>query len=122
MARIKEVTHDLVPQVAFDLGITMYDKTNSIYKNCTIYRCHRIPDLYGHPAAAVTDLHVKVDSGTAFLEFAADPARTYLIEASIDLQDWTEIGSAEAEEDGVYNFEDSDSANARGRYYRILTE
>jgi arylsulfate sulfotransferase len=122
MARIKEVTHDLVPQVAFDLGITMYDKTNSIYKNCTIYRCHRIPDLYGHPAAAVTDLHVKVDSGTAFLEFAADPARTYLIEASIDLQDWTEIGSAEAEEDGVYNFEDSDSANASGRYYRILTE
>jgi arylsulfate sulfotransferase len=121
MVRIQEVTHDAEAQIVFDLAITMYDKTNSVYKNCSVYRAHRIPDLYGHPAAPVTDLNVQMDAGTASLQFSADPARTYSIEASSDLEQWTEITIADPEEEGIYEFTDEDSINAAHRYYRVVT-
>ena len=60
MTRITEVTHDDVPQIVFDLTISLYSNTNTTYKDVTTYRCHRIPDLYAHPAKPVADLSVTV--------------------------------------------------------------
>jgi hypothetical protein len=99
----------------------MYDKPNSTYKNCTIYRSNRIRDLYPHSAAPITDLSVRMEEGIAFLQFSADPYRTYIVEASSDLTHWTEQGPAELDDDGLASFADSDSQDAANRYYRILT-
>ena len=63
MARITEVTHDPVPQIVFDLAISTYANTNTSYKDCSVYRCHRIPDLYAHPPNPVADLSVTVRMG-----------------------------------------------------------
>src|SRR5664279_5513655 len=82
MARITEVTHDAVPQVVFDVALSMYANTNTSYKDCSVYRSHRIPDLYAHPAQPVADLSVTCEDGLPFLEFSADDKRAYVIEAS----------------------------------------
>jgi arylsulfate sulfotransferase len=121
MTRIQEVTHEEMPEVVFDVAITMYDKSNSTYKNCSIYRCNRIPDLYGHPSMAVTDLDVEMRDNYAYLKFSGDPARTYNIETSSDLKNWTDLGAAEMTEDGISDFEDTDSGDSSNRFYRVVT-
>jgi hypothetical protein len=121
MARIQEVTHDATPEVVFDLSLTMFDKPNSTFKNCTIYRCHRVPDLYGHPALPVTDLIVTSENGSALLEFTGDPVRTFAVESSKDLNNWAEIGVAEADDDGLFTFVADPSDGAVARFYRIVT-
>lgn len=121
MARIQEVTHEDAPEVVFDLSLTIYDSPKSPYKNCTIYRCHRVPDLYGHPALPVTDLNVTFNNGSALLEFSGDPVRTFTIESSKDLINWAEIAVAEADDEGLFNYEADTSDGAAARYYRIVT-
>jgi len=122
MVRIQEVTHDPNPQVVFDLSIFDYSNLSSNYLGNWVYRSHRVPDLYAHPAMPVTDLTISYDGEAAHLEFSADPARTYVIEASTDLQQWTQLGTAEPWERGSYDFYDTDSKNAAGRFYRVLTK
>jgi hypothetical protein len=124
MARITEVTHDAVPQIVFDLAISMYANTNTPYKDCSVYRSHRIPDLYAHPAMPVADLSVTYDSGLPFLQFSADDARTYVVEASTDLVDWEAIGTAleDDQASGDFYFEDNESSELPVRYYRVLTQ
>ncbi|MDB6040057.1 MAG: Arylsulfotransferase [Verrucomicrobiales bacterium] len=121
MARIQEVTHDLIPQVVFDLAITMYDKTNSVFKNCSLYRCQRVPDLYGHPALAVTDLNVTVDNGVAHLLFSGDPIRKYTLEVSTDLRSWNEMATVEPDPEGVCDFQDDFFDFSAYKYYRVVT-
>jgi hypothetical protein len=124
MARITEVTHDAVPQIVFDLAISMYANTNMSYKDCSVYRCHRIPDLYAHPAKPVADLSVTCENGLALLEFSADDARTYVVEASTNLVDWETIGVAveDEQQSGDFSFEDDQSNEPVACYYRVVTQ
>jgi hypothetical protein len=121
MVRIKEVTHEQPAEVVFDLALFDYNNVTTNYLGCFAYRSHRMPDLYSHPAKAVTDLNIKDDGGFPHLQFSADPARTYTIEASTDLEDWSEIGTAEGDEGGNYDFVDTDLESATARYYRVAT-
>ena len=124
MSRITEVTHDAVPQIVFDLAISLYANTNTTYKDVSNYRCHRIPDLYAHPAEPVADLSVTCENGALFLEFSADDTRTYVIEASTNLVDWEAIGVAleDEEQSGDFYFQDDQSDEIPARYYRVVTQ
>jgi len=122
MLRIKEVTHDAVPEVVFDLAFFDYTNKSPTYKGCFAYRSHRIPDLYSVLPKAVTDLTVEADSGMATLQFSGDGARTYIIEASTNLLQWDEIGFGESVGDGNFEFDDENSIGAPARYYRVVTQ
>jgi len=122
MARIKEVTHQPVAQVVFDLAVTEYDNTNAASADCFVYRSYRMGDLYAHPARAVTDLTLSYENGMAHLEFSADPNRSYTVEASTDLTAWQQLGSASEDlETGTFHFEDSEAINVAARFYRVVT-
>ena len=124
MCRITEVTHDAVPEIVFDLAISLYANTNVTYKDCSVYRARRIPDLYAHPAKPVADLSVTYTNGTSRLEFSADDARAYLVEASTNLFDWEALGLA-VEDDpqsGEFSFEDVQPGESKPRYYRVITQ
>ena len=90
----------------------------------THLRAHRIPDLYAHPAQPVADLSVACQNGTPRLEFAADDARSYIVEASTNLMDWREIGTASegVPQSGAYSCVDGPSAQSAARYYRVVTQ
>jgi hypothetical protein len=124
MTRITEVTHDPVPQIVFDLAISLYANTNVTYKDCETYRCHRIPDLYAHPAQPVADLSVTRANGPALLEFSADDTRTYIVQASTNLVNWAAIGMAveNGQQSGNFSFEDDRPAQLGACYYRVLTQ
>jgi arylsulfate sulfotransferase len=121
MLRVKEVTHNQVPEVVFDLAVFDYGNTNSSYLGTFAYRSHRIPDLYTHPAQPVADLRVRYESGMPRLEFSADSTRTYTIEASTDLVNWSAIGEPAEESDGDFSFLDAYAADLPSRYYRVIT-
>jgi hypothetical protein len=121
-ARIQEVTHDANPEVVWDISI--FDPTNmsTNYTGNWVYRARRIADIYPHPAMAVTDLSITVNGPTAHLMFSGDPVRTYTIEASDNLEEWTEIGTAEVEPNGLGEFYDSSfEGTGGGRFYRVVT-
>ncbi|MFO1499895.1 MAG: aryl-sulfate sulfotransferase [Verrucomicrobiota bacterium] len=122
-ARIKEVTHESTPEVVFDLTISMADKPEATYHDCTIYRCVRIADLYGHILAPVQSVRLVRLSGAVQLQFSADAAYTYNVEASEDLRDWESLGPAVAVGDDLPDkFQFTDLAGTRpARYYRIVT-
>ncbi len=124
MVRLQEVTHEAVPQIVFDLAISVYANTNTPYKDCTVYRAHRIPDLYLHPAQPVADLSVACSNGVARLAFSADDARTYLVQTSTNLADWQGIGMASEgiAQSGDFSFEDGQSSPFPARYYRVVTQ
>jgi hypothetical protein len=124
MARITEVTHDTVPQIVFDLGISMYANTSTSYKDCSVYRCHQISDLYPHSAMPVTDLSLSYQDGAPLLEFSGDDTRTYLIQASTNLVDWDQIGVAleDEQQSGNFSFQEDEAGDGPGRYYRVVTQ
>ncbi len=105
MVRIQEVTHEANPEVVFDLSIFDPNDLSSHYRGYGVYRSHRVPDLYGHPAAPVADLSITNNQGVPHLEFSADPMRTYVIQASTDLKNWAAIGTAGPGEGGTYDFD-----------------
>ena len=123
MARFKEVTHETPAQVVFDLALTEYDKLGSPAQNCTVYRVHRIPDLYPHPVQAVVDLTVTLVDGVPDLKFSGDNTWTYSIESSENLSDWKSLGVPfESEPNpGEFEFVDDQSAGSPARYYRVVT-
>ncbi|MGO8675137.1 MAG: aryl-sulfate sulfotransferase [Limisphaerales bacterium] len=121
MVRVQEVTHDANPEVVFDLSIFDYNNPSSGYLGYWAYRSHRVPDLYAHPAMPVSDLNIQYSDGVALLEFSGDPARTYVIQASADLEDWSELGTAQGE-GGLYDFYDAEPENAGPRFYRVQTQ
>jgi hypothetical protein len=122
MARIKEVTHDAQAQVAFDLAITMYDNDSVLFKDCTVYRCHRIPDLYGHPPNPVADLTATYNNRTAHLQFSADDARSYVLEGSADLVDWVELGVPVEDPTSPGDFTFEAPSVLPTRFYRVVTK
>ncbi len=134
MARVIEYTHDPVPQVVFDLSFFDYANTNTSYHGYRLYRALRIPDLYAHSPDPVTDLSINppdsVNSlavGGQFaamhLEFSADPAFTYAVQASTDLTNWTTIGTAVQDgEPGDFGFADLTASRFTTRFYRVVTQ
>lgn len=123
MVRLIEYTHDPVPQVVSDISFFDYDNTNSNYQGYFCYRAYHIPDLYPHPAEPVTDLVVSKDNQIFLLEFSADPTFSYIVQASTDLTNWTNIGTA-VQEGGVGDFEfaDLDANQFTARFYRVVTQ
>ena len=123
MVRIKEFTHDSVPQVVFDLSFWLSGYQGTTYKGYFAYRSHRIADLYPHPLAAVADLTVQYENGIPHLEFSGDPTLTYAIQASTDLVDWTVIGTPVAGNvAGEFDFFDLAANPLNATYYRVVTQ
>jgi hypothetical protein len=122
MARIKEVTHEAVPEVVFDLALFDYANTNKTYAGCFVYRSDRIPDLYSILPQAVADLRVTFKEGQPNLEFSGDGARTYPVEASTNLVDWEMIGFAQPTGSGNYEFQDEIAGEYPARFYRVITQ
>lgn len=120
MVRIIEYTHDPIPEVVFDLSFWDYGNMNSNYRGYFCYRSDRIADLYPHQPAPVSDLSVTFENAAPVLEFSADPARNYSIEASTDLKNWTNIGAPVAE-NGAGEFYFVDFSATETRFYRVIT-
>jgi hypothetical protein len=121
MVRIKEVTHEAVPQVVFDLMLFDYANTNSNYQGCFTYRSDRIPDLYSVLPQAVVDLTVTLSNAQPHLRFSGDAANTYVVQASTNLVNWVNIGAAAPSGSGGYDFLDQTGVFP-ARYYRIVTQ
>jgi hypothetical protein len=122
MVRLIEYTHEPVPEVVFDLSFWDYGNTSASYRGYFCYRSNRVPDLYTHPAAPVADLAVSEENQVPVLEFTADPTHTYLIQASTDLKNWTNIGAPVEEGTGDFSFEDLDAPQFKTRFYRVVTQ
>ncbi len=125
MVRIQEVTHDQNPQLVFDVSLFDYGNSDPFYLGYWTYRSHRVPDLYAHPAVPVADLAVNYAGGVPLLQFSADPVRTYVVQTSPDLKNWSVLGTAETEGGGLYDFYDTGaftSATTLARYYRVQTQ
>ncbi len=123
MVRIIEYTHDPVPQVVFDVSFFDNQNTNPAYAGSLCYRAYQIPDLYVHPTAPVSNLAMSVQNQIPLLTFSADPTHTYLIQASTDMSNWTDIGTA-VPEDGVgdFVFQDLQANQFGARFYRVLVQ
>lgn len=123
MARIIEYTHDPIPQVVFDVSFFDHSDTNADYLGDACYRAYQIPDLYPHLPEPVADLTVRDDNQIPLLEFSADPARSYIIQASTDMRNWTTIGTPIQQGDiGEYYFVDLNADQFNARYYRVVTK
>ncbi len=123
MVRLIEYTHDPIPQVVFDLSFFNYGDSKVGYLGYTCYRAYQIPDLYGHPAEPVTDLAIGQENQIPVLEFSADPALNYVVQASTDLTHWTTVGTPFQDGDsGDYDFEDLYSSQFTTRFYRVVTQ
>jgi len=123
MSRIIEYTHDPVPQVVFDVSFFDTHNTNATYGGDLIYRSDRISDLYAHPANPVTDMAVEEANGASYLEFSADPDRSYEIQASTDLVNWTTIGTPAPDGNpGDFGFDDLNASQFQDRFYRVVTQ
>ena len=121
--RIQEVTHDPVPEVVFDLVFFDFSNSSPNYRGCFAYRCHRIADLYAHPAQPVADLALTYQDGIPQLTFSADETRSYSVQASRDLVQWQTVGEA-SQQDVVGNwvFEDTEGGSSDTRYYRVISQ
>jgi hypothetical protein len=122
MVRIKEVTHDPVPEVVWDLALWDYSNTNSSYAGTFCYRSDRIPDLYSALPQPVTDLAVTVTNGAAHVMFSRTLVQTYFIQASTNLVDWDTLGQAEASGNGNYDYDDPQDVDFPARFYRVVTQ
>ncbi len=122
MVRIKEVSHDPVPEVVFDLAFFDPNNTNPNYKGYFCYRSDRISDLYPHLPQPVADLSIQFGNGAPLLTFSGDPVRSYTVQASDNLLQWTDMGSAALDETGYFVFVDSNANDFAARYYRVLTQ
>ena len=63
----------------------------------------------------------RIDSDSVVLEMAAVPGRAYKLQASNDLNTWTEIGSATGSPSGRVTFLDSEAGALEQRFYRVVT-
>jgi hypothetical protein len=122
MDRIREVTHDPVPEVVFDLALFDFTNTSSNNRGTSGYRAVRIPDLYSVQPQPVTDLLISsVTNEFCHLQFSGDVSRTYTVQASTNLVDWDDIGQATPSANANFDFVDSDSPGYSIRYYRVVT-
>jgi hypothetical protein len=122
MVRIRELTHDPVPKIVFDLSFFDSNTTNRSYMGYLCYRSDRVPDLYCHPPMPVADLKATFSAAGALLTFTADPIRTYSLDASGDGLHWTQIGTAQpGQTPGSFQFHDAAGGTSTERFYRVVT-
>jgi hypothetical protein len=121
MVRIVEYTHDPVPEVVFDVSFFDFDNTTTTYKGYVCYRSERIPDLYAHSAQPVSSLVMDIENEIPLLQFSADPAYNYVIQASTDLQNWSSIGNPIDQGGGDFYFRDLNANQFTSRFYRVAT-
>jgi arylsulfate sulfotransferase len=121
MVRLREMTHDLVPKVVFDVSFFDSSNTSSNFLGYLCYRSHRVPDFYAHPLVGVQDLNVRSTPGGTRLQFSGDPFCSYVVQASADLSQWQQLGSALPDANGTFTFVDATPGNSGGRFYRVLT-
>jgi hypothetical protein len=103
----------------------LYDPTNTspTYAGDLVYRAHRIPDLYPHPAVPVANLTVLLQNGQPLLQFSADPVRTYLVQSSDDLVNWNDIGDALPDDpNGDFSYQDTEPDGTTAVFYRVITQ
>jgi hypothetical protein len=109
--------------VVFDLEVSDPGNTNADSLGYTVYRSYRIPDLYSHQAVPVANLIVRSESGLPTLQFTADPARTYVVQASSDLVNWSMIGTASPDDEtGDFSYQDQAGSGSSARFYRVITQ
>jgi len=70
-----------------------------------------------YPAATVTALPLAA-AGQFQFQLRGQPASTYVIEASTDLQQWETVGSGTTDLDGAISFVDPQSVCLPQRFYR----
>ena len=111
-------------QIVFDLAISDVCQYHFLLQRLHRLSRHRIPDLYAHPPQPVADLSVTCENGMSRLEFSADDARTYVVEASTNLVDWESLGAAleDEQQSGDFSFEDDQFEELPVRYYRVVTQ
>lgn len=77
------------------------------------------------PAAAPSQNLISIqrlELGTVIVQFVGIPGRAYRIQASTDLQTWTDIGTASANFRGAINFIDLEASNFGTRFYRTVPQ
>ncbi|HEV2693167.1 MAG TPA: aryl-sulfate sulfotransferase [Verrucomicrobiae bacterium] len=122
MVRIKEYTHEAVPQVVFDLAFFDYTNVSPTYTGYTCYRSYRVPDLYTHPAMPVADLTIGLQDSSPSLTFSANSTHVYLVQSSTNLTDWATCGTAVQQgTPGNFNYTDNDDGQSTSRFYRVVT-
>jgi hypothetical protein len=119
--RLREFTHETVPQMVFEISFFDANNTSATYGGYICYRSDRIPDLYAHPPLPVADLAVSMAAGGPRLSFSADSAWTYTVEAADDQWQWVSLGTAVPGPADTYQFQDTSAAGSAVRFYRVLT-
>jgi hypothetical protein len=70
----------------------------------------------------VADLILRNQNQKSHLEFSADPARSYVVEASTNLTQWTTIGTPVPGGDvGEFDFDDVNASQFTVRFHRVVT-
>jgi len=77
-----------------------------------------------HPQIAITTSQSLIQSTAPFqIHLTGDPNRTYLIQTSTNLLDWTGVYTNQTASDGTFDYYDSQAVNFRWCFYRgILVE
>ena len=65
---------------------------------------------------------VLTDMNHALITGTGDASAVYTIQASSDLMNWQSLGTATADVNGVFNFQDSNVANFSSRFYRVVLQ
>ena len=121
MARIIEMTHEAVPNVVFDVSFFDSKNTQPTYTGCLCYRSERVADLYPHSLLPVEDLAVTISPAGSLLQFSADPAFTYTVEASTNQLQWQAIGDATSGSlPDSFQFRDAAASSISARFYRVV--
>jgi hypothetical protein len=61
-----------------------------------------------------------MNGGQASMQFVGVPNTLYDIEASTDLINWTVVGTVESDANGLFQFQDANSASFPVRFYRTM--
>ena len=72
-----------------------------------------------HPRPADRIRRYRLDSGAFILEFNGDAGAIYAVEASPDLSEWSELGTASELAPGQFQFTDWGAAFEIARFYRL---
>lgn len=112
-----------------DNNFIYYNSTNSTNPDSFTYV---ISDTYGATATGTVNLTpaapvsssppalnlIQDNDGVMTITFAGIPGRTYYIQASTDLVNWTTISTNVAGNNGLWQFSDPGTAGLPSRYYR----
>jgi hypothetical protein len=74
------------------------------------------------PGKIIITSFVLADINHALITGTGDAGVVYTIQASSDLMNWQSLGTATADVNGVFNFQDSNIANFSSRFYRAALQ